>query len=472
MPSGTLLYEVRDQGGRHIPAKILLWQNNREVKRISAIYGKGSVEVVPGSYDVSVTRGFEYTHYQSPTPLVIYPNQITPLQVSLTHVVDTTGYMAFDGHMHAGPSGDNSISIPDRIATVAAEGLEVAISTDHEYVGSWQFGIDELDLGDWVATVVGQEVTCTIPEHINMFAVEPDPTHPRGGFVKWWGEDIGEVFQLIYDRGAQIIQINHPRDYMSLIEYNHSTGKADLADPTVLALQTGDSLWSWNFDAIEYQNGHDNVFDKYGGTGLFEDWMSFLNHGHPITAHANTDVHNWGTPGEQRNYFPASSDSPAEFVEAEMVDAIKRGRIVASTGAFARVRAFDIADGDSAGMGNDPPMTISSNTIDLWVHIEAIPEIDVTHYKVFVNCDEELNVTTLNPLGVIKYDGDTVQQVPVTQDSNVVVMGFGQERYPRGFDNFNAANVPRFTTNAIFIDRDGNGIYDPPGWDGCTYTMP
>jgi hypothetical protein len=38
-------------------------------------------------------------------------------------------------------------------------------------------------------------------------------------------------------------------------------------------------------------------------------------------------------------------------------------------------------------------------------------------------------------------------------------------------DVIQEGQVPRFITNAIFVDADGNGIYDPPGGKDCTYDL-
>jgi hypothetical protein len=468
MPSGTLLYEVRDEAGTLIPAKIMVYVLDgwTEIRRVSAVDGTGTEDFPPGTYTFSVTRGYEYTTWEG--DLTIYPDQITPLQVSLTHEVDTTGWMAFDGHLHAGPSGDNYISIADRIRTVAVEGLEIAVSTDHEFVADWWPGVVESGMENWVNTVIGQEVTCSSPEHINMMGgIEVDHDHPRGGFVDWYNLNIDEIYRAIRDRGAQVIQMNHP-GYLNQIDYDPILGTADpaLDGHTVLNFLPGDTLWSWDLDAIEIGTkaltGSSN--DR------FNKWMSFFNHGHRITGHSNTDTHNWNDmPGQPRNYFPSSTDDPSQFVEAEMIEAILHGNILPSSGAFARVRAFDTQDGDSVGMGET--ISVANNTIDLWVHIEAIPDIDVEKFIVFANCDEVMTVYTDNPDKVVKHD--EVLSVPIiAQDAHVVVLGFGQKTYPRGLKQFDAAGKPRFTTHPIFVDTNADGDFDHPGGKTCTYNVP
>jgi hypothetical protein len=139
------------------------------------------------------------------------------------------------------------------------------------------------------------------------------------------------------------------------------------------------------------------------------------------------------------------------------------GKLLISTAAFARVKV------DEKGSMGDT-VTDTDGSIDLKVHIEAIPEIDVTLFMVFVNCDEAMTVDATAPDALVKYDGTL--QVPVTVDSHVEVLGFGGKDMPLGFTNYNAMDVPRFVTNPVFIDADGDGRYTAPGAKTCTYHRP
>lgn len=461
-PGGVLEYDVRDGDGTPLPARIVLYQGGpRPARTIYCARGSGEAEVAPGRYEVSVLRGYEYIPVE--TEVVIEPNGTARLDAVLFHAVDTRGFMSADMHIHAGPSGDNKITIPERIVTAAAEGLEVAVSTDHEAIISWQPGIEATGLGDWVATVLGEEVTATVPEHMNMFPVESRfDVDARGGPVRWYGMGIGEVYQAMYDRGAAIAQLNHPRGYMDMIRYDRGSGTARLKHPEYMGLSPGDSLWSWNFDSIEYQNGNKRVFDSAGRRGTFEDWMSFINLGHQVTAVGNTDVHDFGLPGSPRNYFPSRTDSPSEFDVADLVEAVRDGRILVSTGAFARVEV-----NGEAGMGDTA--IADGDEVEVWVYIESIPQIDVSHFKVFVNCDQALEVDIEPTDEVVKYDGTV--RVKIEGDSQIVVMGFGKDLLPRGLPQFDPLGVPRFTTNPVFVDQGGDG-YTAPGWDGCYYRLP
>ena len=464
-PAGALAYDIRDDEGRSLPARITLWQDGSQKHRYFAAPGEGTAPAVPGSYEISVTRGYEYATFHG--SVTVAENVPTPFSAVLEHVVDTTGFLSMDGHIHSAPSPDSKVPVPDRIRGAASEGLEIPVPTDHEFVGSYDAGVEETGLGDWVQSATGSELTASVPEHINLYGIEPRfELDDRGGYIRWYGDDVATIYAAAREGGASVVSLNHPRSYMNLIQWDRILGDATLEDPTHLGLAPDARLWSWNFDVWEMTGGHDDVFarpDRPTETGNFDDWMSFLNHGHPITAVAVTDVHGFDVPGAPRTYFASSTDDPAEFDEDELVEAMLRGRAVLSDGAFARVRI-----NDEAGLGD--MVTDTDGTVDLAIHVEAIPEIDVTRVLVFANCDEVADVETTDPDGVVKLD--TTLEIPIDRDAHVVTVGFGEGRFPRGLDSFDPTRVPRFVTNAIYVDRDGDDLWTPPGGKSCSYTLP
>ena len=462
-PAGTVRWDIRDGTGAAMPAKILLTQDGAFRDHIFVGPGPGQRLEPPGVYDVSVTRGFEYAPWYG--QITVTAGQSTDLPVTLQHDVDTTGWMSVDTHCHAYLSPDNTISVPDRIATVAAEGLDIVVSTDHEAIDDWTWGIVADGLQAFVGTIVGQEVTATLPEHCTMAGVKPEPdVDARGGIPQWYGLDLDQLFQAMRHRGAAVVGINHPQGYLADIRYNGVTGLADLDDPTRLDWAPGARLWSWNFDIFELMNGTRRIFRNPGETGniLFDDWMSFFNLGHRIWAVGSSDAHDYEIPGTPRTYFASSTDEPGAFVMDDFVTAMHQGHMVASAGAFARV----VVDGH-AGPGDT--VTDTDGTVDVSVHIEAIPQIDVAWFKVFVNCDLAATVAATAPDAVVKYDGGV--PVTITKDSHIVVVGFGAGPMPDGFAAIAATGAPRFVANPVFVDFDGNGKFDAPGGKTCTYDL-
>ena len=465
--TATITIAVTDDTGAAMPAKVLLWQAGQIVDR--AYVGPFALElpVAAGSYELTVSRGFEYEVYDA--PLVVEGGVDASLEIALARVVDTSGSLSMDGHVHAGPSPDSPIPVPVRALTLAAENVEVAVSTDHEAILPWAPVFEELGLTPWVRTVLGEEVTPPLPEHSNAYPF-PDRSDEaaRGVQVDWFGKDIAGVFAASRERGAQVVALNHPRNgcnYMCLIGYDRITGEPTLEDPTLLAFEPNATLWSWDFDTVEYLNGHRDVFVDPAApneTGTFDDWMSFLNHGQRITATGVTDVHGLDAQGSPRTYFLAPTDAPAEFEDQMLVDAMLGGRAQVSTGAFARVSIEGASFGDT--------VQVPGGEVALNVRIDALPEINVSQVQVFANCDQVALLDATAPDAVTKFD-DTIA-FTLEADAHVVVVAHGEGLLPRPFPQFDPRGVPRVTTNPIYVDVDGDGLWTAPGGRACTYDRP
>jgi hypothetical protein len=460
---GEIAYRIADGAGELMPGKISLYRGGTKTDQFF-VAGEGTVEVPPGDYEVSVTRGFEYGTYQG--LLTVPEGKPAKLAVSLVRWIDTTGYLSADTHIHSAPSADSEVAIPLRVRTAAAEGIEIPVATDHEIIHGLAAGIVETGLGDFVNTVSGEEFTATLPEHLTIFPVEPDGT-PRGSPPAWYLHGIDEQFQAAYDRGAKVIFLNHPRygcGYLCVIGFDRVTATPAMQTPEAIGLPVTSSVWSWRFQGIEIMNGARDPFVRPGDaneSGLFDDWQSFLNHGHRINAIGASDEHGLNDLGMPRIYFRAQSEDVKLFQPQELVDAVFSGDILVSTGAFARVSA------GGKGMGELVAVPTGDVTLDL--HVEGIPEIDVTHLRVYANCDQVgAPVPVTGAAEVVKFDGPL--HLHVAQDAQVVVAGFGAQYPPRGLLQFDPTNIPRFVTNAIYVDVNGNGKFDPPGDKSCTYT--
>ena len=457
-PAGAVSVDVTDGTGAAAPARIELVPTGDagEATTLWAM-GSGSHPVVPGDYAYTATRGYEHAPVRG--VLTVTEDTTTSLSVEMVQVLDTTGWVSIDTHVHSSDSPDSRVAPADVLRHGAAHGLDLVLHTEHEHIVDRSTLPAEIGVDAWIGSITGEEVTASVPEHLTMFPVQPDGT-PRGGPVEWYERDLDTLFADMRVRsGGGVNLLNHP-SYLGLIEWDRLTAAPTLADPTRLGLAADAALWSWDFDGIEVMNGHNSPFDD--GNGRWLDWQSMLNAGHGLVAVGCSDDHGGTKVGFPRTYVPSTTDTPRHVDTAEVVAAFHDGRAQASTGAFARVSVDGVAEVGSLYV----PAT---DRVELAVRVDALPEIDVTHVVVFWNCDTVAQLPATDPTGVVKLD--TVVELDALEDGHLTVAAFGAERYPAGLPQFDPTHVPRVLTSPIFIDADGDGVFAAPGGRECSLLL-
>lgn len=454
-PRGQVSITARDAEGAPIPARVVFVRDDG-LRRDVWIAASEAVDLPPGHWTWTATRGYEYAPDRG--EVLVPDDGSATLQAALAHVVDTTGWMSIDTHVHTSDSPDSDVDQAEQLLRGAAHGLDIVLHTEHEHIVDRRTVPAEAGLDGWVNNAIGEEVTSIGVEHMTMFPVEPDGS-PRGGYVEWYGLDIAQLFGAMRDRsGGGINLLNHP-SYLDRIGWNRVTASPTLDDPTLIGLTADQALWSWDFDGMEVMNGHSNIFAT--GNRRFDNWMSMVNAGRPMVAVGCSDDHGGWETGFPRTYFASRTDLPESFDVDEAVDAFRGGRVIASAGAFARVEV------DGAGPGG--LVTDTDGLVDLHVRIEALPEVDVTHFVVFANCDQVDSVRVTAPDGVEKHDGTVT--VEAIGDTQIVIAALGTTKLPLGLPQYDATKVPRVLTSPIYVDGDGDGVFSAPGGRECTYDL-
>lgn len=452
-PAGRLDHGFTDGEGGPSPARLHLQRSDGLVRHFWLV-GDGTIDVPPGTWTWTATRGYE--HPWSQGEVVIPDGGSASIQADLPRVVDTTGWMSFDTHVHTSDSPDSDISPEEQLVHAAAHGLDVVLHTEHENIVDRRAIPADVGVASWVNNAIGEEVTSVGIEHMTMFPVEPDGS-PRGGYVEWYGMDIDQLFGAMRDRsGGGVNLLNHP-SYLDMIGWDPVAAAPTLTDPTLLALEPTSPLWSWDLDGVEVMNGHGDIFAT--GNRRFDNWQSMVNAGHEVVAVGCSDDHEGWEVGFPRSYYASPTDDVAEFDVADAADAFRHGEVISSAGGFARV-AID-------GQGPGGLVTDTDGFVDLDVHVEALPAIDVTHVVVFVNCDQVDSVLATAPDELEKLD--TTLTIPVVGDGQVVIAAFGTTRLAPGLPQYDATRSPRVLTNPIFVDGDGDGLFSAPGGRICTY---
>jgi hypothetical protein len=453
-PPAALVVEVLDELGRHAPAKIqllghfpsseqgrdprtFLYSLERGERQRPTAFdggdrfiegawwtgdGRLSTQVRPGNYELIVTRGPEYEIAQR--PIALRPGGFDAEQVALVRSYRSDGWIAGDFHLHAQPSTDSGLPIAQRVASCAAEGLEVAIATDHNFVTDYAPAIAAAGLEPWLLGVPGMELTTFEMGHYNGYPLRVDPGSTRGGEFRWAGQPPQRLFdelrRLAIDPAQSIVQVNHPRQQVLgyFAQFFVDAATAQPYTPTgILGIFApyGDEFnhdhFSLDFDAIELVTGtrSEDVHTFRApdplppgpfpdpqpvpgqialgpdGRPLFpgtvETWFTLLDHGHRATGMGTSDSHHLlgDEPGYARTllYVGRGKDVPGGYSRDDVIGAIRQHRAIASNAPL-----IELAIGEH-GIGDT--VTAIGGSVEVSVHIRAPSWAKVERLVLYAN---------------------------------------------------------------------------------------
>ncbi|MDP3502274.1 MAG: carboxypeptidase regulatory-like domain-containing protein [Myxococcales bacterium] len=241
--------------------------------------GTAGTEIRPGKYTVWASRGIEYSLEKREVEIVA--GRTTTIGMTLTHVLPTKGLISADFHVHSIRSVDSDMELEPRVTSFAVEGVDLMASTDHNMVADYQPTIDDLDLSQWLRSIVGLELTSLEMGHFNAFPIASQPGPIQHGSFRWFYRKPGELFAQLRGLGADpqktIIQINHPRDtvlgYFNAFDIGTYSGTPLPAPSSLIRLDRTPQPdgspspydpvnFSPDFDVLEVFNGKrlDNMF--------------------------------------------------------------------------------------------------------------------------------------------------------------------------------------------------------------------
>ena len=355
---GTLTFAVTDPNGAPIPAKITVLKDDGGRSRLPARFGepeardgiwflehsphgRGVISLLPGAYTVHVSHGTESEIVTR--RITITPGADAVLTAQLERTVDTRGWLASDTHLHSQLSSDSSDTFAFKVAALAAEGIEIPVSTEHEALGDFGPAIIELDLGREMKGIVGSEVTTSNIGHFNAFPLEPDLSLPGRGRLEWFGMEPGELFARIRGNpGDPIVQVNHPR-WLGIGGYFNAMGFGASQKPEL----------SFDFDTIEILNACDAASID---AQPIRDWMALLDLGERKVATGGSDSHHagLGEVGYPRTYIKMPTDQPGDARIDDVRSAFRKGQVSVSCGPFIemKVGAAEVGDEITVGASN------------------------------------------------------------------------------------------------------------------------
>ena len=289
--------------------------------------GRASVRLAAGSYVISATRGFEYG--LAVTNVTLAHGERRAVRLQLQREVPTPGLVSCDTHVHTFThSRHGDATIEERAMTLAGEGIELPILTDHDVAVDLQPAAQATRTQAHFTSVIGDEVTTRVG-HFNIFPVTPGASLPGNRETNW--TTLFDSFRAT--PGMQVVVFNHPR--------NTHNGFQPFAR-TNFNRVTGEARWPFDFrfDAMELVNSSAQQSDW---TSVLQDWFALWNAGHLVTAVGSSDGHDVSRyiVGQGRTYLEGD-DKKLDSLNIQVAcRSLKEGRAYVSMGLLPIVTVND-----------------------------------------------------------------------------------------------------------------------------------
>ncbi len=469
--------------------------------------------LAPGSYRVAVSRGIEWSVWPpnavTDNGMLITITQGETLEVvaEIAPVINTTGVLSGDFHVHSVSSPDSAVPRRKRVLSFLAEGVDVLVSTDHDVVSDLGPDIEALGAGALMHNIIGVELTTSSYGHYNAFPMVHDPDSRNGGALDWAkGADFGmtpeEIFMGLREApGQQVIQINHPEDSGTIgalkadpLRGQTFARREDLRmPPGPVDEATGDTLlWSDMFTAMEIMNG-------FGTRSLWQRWrwwLQMIGRGFAPTGTAVTDTHKAESEinGTPRTYvwMPDGEDNVASLDADVFAQQVNSLRAIGTNGPFFEVVARNAQD-EEARPGDT--LTVGGEDVRVQVRYQLPAWLEVNRLDIYTNLRDDILTDT--PGEASSDEVPPTMSIPVSMDDATLetvaegtqlhqrrvgtvdlTMTFAEDAYlivvlrgvgggiPAMYPAVFSRSVKPFSfSNPLFLDADGGGYDHPPLMD-------
>ncbi len=461
LAQATLTVEVNDaDDASALPCRLTLvdaeqalvpWratEGQRLAVRTGVIYtgdGRASVGLAPGIYVLYASRGFEYS--VATERITIGAGETKRVAVRLRREVPTPGLVASDTHIHTLTfSKHGDATIDERMLTIAGEGIELAVATDHNHHVDFREPAERAGVSAHFTPVVGNEVSTKVG-HFTAFPVPLDGAVPNAHLTDW-----PELLHNIRSvTGAKVIALNHPRDVHQAFT---PFGPENFEEATGVLKKAA----KFECDAIEVVTSAAMQSDIML---LYRDWFALLNHGHRVAGVAASDTHHVSEfiLGQARTYVASAAQDPAKIDLDEIATSYRGGRLLVSLGLLTTMKVngrFGVGD-LATGLGDE-----------LSVEIEVLGPSWVRADRV------ELFANGVKVRGQAIEPSENVRKARVTwtlprprHDVHLVAIATGPGvsapfwDIPRPYQPTSKTFTSRVigSTNPIWLDGDGDGEF-------------
>src|SRR5262249_54758622 len=148
-----------------------------------AITGEATLDAPPGTTRVVVSRGYDWELFDQ--TIEVAAGKTVELAADLTRSVEQSGYLCADFHMHTSFSADATDPARYKGKGAIADGLDILVSSEHEWVVDFQPLIAELGLERWAFGMPSEELTTFDWGHFGVIPLTPQPDALNNGAVDW-----------------------------------------------------------------------------------------------------------------------------------------------------------------------------------------------------------------------------------------------------------------------------------------------
>ena len=409
--------------------------------------GHAQCTLPAGRYTVYAGRGFEFSLASEEVQL--RPGQTRDIALAIRRQVPTEGYVACDTHIHTlTDSGHGDATVQERMVTIAGEGIELAVATDHNVQIDHDAVARHVGVRQFFTPVVGNEVTTPVG-HFNIFPVAADAAPPQP-WLRQWPEIFDEIERAV---APPVIILNHARDLHSGFR---PFGPQNFNDAVAKMLNG----WPLRFNAMEVINSGATQTDPLR---LFQDWMTLLNRGASVTPIGSSDSHDVlrHFVGQGRTYIRCDDRDPAAIDVDEAVESVRQGRVMVSYGLLAEMHVN--------GRGSGELATVQGQTLPIDLRVLGPHWVTADGVELFVNGRSVLrqninDVQSQLPDGV-KWQGQLALPKP-NHDVHLVAIargpGIGQPYWKtaKPYQPMSPHWQPQIIgcSGAVWIDADGDGV--------------
>lgn len=407
------------------------------------------LELPVGTYLVYASRGPDYSLVYKVVEILKGKTQELVFQID--RVVERKNLISIDPHMHTLAS-DGRVGVPERVKSVVAEGVDVAVATDHNLISDYRPALKILGLEKYLAVISGNEVTRDGLIHYNSYPLECRKEEERNGAISPLAEEAPALFEASLRKDPQaLIQVNHPRD-------------EDIGYFNNYRLDPESAAFAWihfdtSFDLLEVMNGP--CFYSSNEEAV-QDWFNLLNRGYyfPIVGSSDSHTIDKGEPGYCRTYVYYESGKGDKLDWPLLEEALRKGRSFVSNGPSVEFKINDIhRPGDL--------VTESKGQVKVSVEVRSAPWISVDEVRLVVNgerkivfpvrCQDERILKFSEEIS-LSLEEDAYIAIEVLGKKSLFPVLQSQARNGR----LESASLPYALTNPVFIDADGTGRFDPP----------